>query len=301
MVEVWEPQVELVYEAGDYMGESPIWSADEQALYWTNVEREPRIRRFAPATGEVTTWPAPERVGGMALKEGGGAIVALASGVFDLDFTTGAFTRRAQNAMAPTFVLHEAKCDRQGRFWAGAFDSRFKLADGPSGQGWFQRLDGAAMTPVIPGVTVANGLTWSLDSTRLYHADSATDRVMVYDYDAQTGAATNGRLFAQLAKEDGVPDGGVTDAEGGYWLNFYRGGRIRRYLADGRVDREIKLPFTQGTMIAFGGPDLRTAYMTTTRHGFDAERLAREPLIGSVFRFDAGVAGVPETKFKDRA
>lgn len=294
------PSVSCVLEAGDYMGESPIWVAAERALYWVNVEREPRVARLDMVTGDFQHWPMPERIGGMALREDSdrSALIALASGIFDLDLTSGALKLRAASSLPAHFALHETKCDRQGRLWVGAFDTRFKLSDGPKSEGWFQRLDGDRLTPVIPGITVANGLAWSLDGRSMYHTDSATDKVWISDYDPATGEVGDRRVFTQLDRDDGVPDGAAVDAEDGYWLNFYRGGRIRRYMPDGRISCEIRLPFTQGTMLAFGGDQYRTAYLATTRHGFDEERLAREPLIGSLFSFPMPVSGLAEPRFR---
>ena len=70
-----------------------------------------------------------------------------------------------------------------------------------------------------------------------------------------------------------------------------------RFTPDGRIDREIHLPVSQVTMCAFGGPDLRTLFITTAREGLDDTALAREPLAGGLFAVDAGVQGLPEPRF----
>ena len=98
--------------------------------------------------------------------------------------------------------------------------------------------------------------------------------------------------------EAGRPDGAAVDAEGGYWSARFRGGRVVRHRPDGTVDREIRLPVRRVTMCAFGGPELRTLYITTAREGMSAAELAAEPLAGGIFAVeDVGVRGLAEPRF----
>ena len=77
-----EPKLERVVDAGNLCGETPIWHGQEQALYWIDCDGR-ELLRWHEASDDVKRWPMPERVGGIALKQDGGALVTLASGLFD--------------------------------------------------------------------------------------------------------------------------------------------------------------------------------------------------------------------------
>ena len=100
-------------------------------------------------------------------------------------------------------------------------------------------------------------------------------------------------LFLQLDETDGYPDGVVLDSEGCLWVALWDGWGVRRYAPSGELLLHIPLPCARVTKLAFGGPDLRTAYVTTARTGLDDAALARQPLAGALFAFDAPVAGLP--------
>jgi len=228
-------------------------------------------------------------------KTGGGLLVALSDGIYDFDPADGSLSLRASSPFPPHVTLHECHCDRQGRFWVGAFDHDFPANRDASGAA-FCRLDGNRLVPVIEGIAVANALAFSPDGRTLYCADSPKRRVDAFDLDPQTGAATNRRTFLQLKDGEGFVDGATVDTEGGYWLANVGAGALRRYLPDGTLDRIIALPFSNPTKPAFGGPDLRTLYVTSTRM---AMQCFTSPTVdnGAVFALEPGFAGVPEVPF----
>jgi sugar lactone lactonase YvrE len=87
------------------------------------------------------------------------------------------------------------------------------------------------------------------------------------------------------------------DAEGGVWVCLFGGGAVRRYDEAGALDAVIPLPVTNPTSPVFAGPDLRTMYVTTARHGLTKQQLATEPLAGAVLATQPGVAGLPGNRF----
>src|SRR3954454_3277154 len=80
--------VTCVLDARAALGECPVWSAQEQALYWVDIHA-PALHRLDPATGATRTWPMPSRIGSFGLRESGGAVVALEDGFSLLDLDTG--------------------------------------------------------------------------------------------------------------------------------------------------------------------------------------------------------------------
>jgi sugar lactone lactonase YvrE len=294
MVTIERPDVECLYDGGLHLGESPVWSAVEQALWWVNVENPPQLFRLDHTTGAIATWPLPERVGAIAVKASGGLLVALASGVHDFDPTTAALTMRAPTPGEA--ALHEGKCDRAGRFWIGAVQDELRLRRRPATSHLY-RLDGGRLVEGPGGITVPNSMAFGLDGRSLYAGDGMTGIVHMFDYDEATGATTNRRPFLTIPHDEGMLDGAAIDAEGGYWLALFFGGCIRRYRPDGTLDRQIDLPFVSPTMLAFGGPNLATAYVTSGTYApkdLTFHAAAGRSQRGGLFRLDLGIGGVPE-------
>lgn len=279
----------------NYLGESPVWSAEAQCLWWINCEQPAEILRWVPATQALSRWPMPQRIGGLATKPDGGLLVALADGVYDFDTENGAVTLRAASPLPPHVTLHECHCDRQGRFWVGSFDHRFP-ADRSASGGAFFRLDHDVLTPVIEGIAVANGLAFSGDGRSMYAASTPQRTVRVYDLDARSGALSNERTFLTLLPGDGHIDGATVDAEGGYWLAVVAKGVIRRYLPDGTFDREISMPCANPTKPAFGGRDMDTLFVTSTRMRISPDGPGSDAN-GGLFTLSAGIRGIAEPPF----
>jgi sugar lactone lactonase YvrE len=290
------PKVELTIDVRNHCGETPIWSQAEQALYWTNVDEPGEIQRWDARTGAIKRWPMPERVGGIVMKKGGGALVALASGLFDLDFASGTLTKRVASPLRSDEVaLHETALDPSGRLWVGGFDRRMSPEDMAPGGGSLFRLDGTTLVPMFGGVSCANGMAFSPDGRRLYFSDSPTARCEVWDVDPATGSLSNRRTFFQLQPGEGFVDGATCDREGGYWATLVWGGKLRRYLPDGTVDVEIELPFRNPTKVLFGGEGYETLFVTSM-----ADVVGDAPITeldGGVFTLKPGVAGYPEPVF----
>lgn len=279
---------ERVVDADNFLGETPVWSTEEQSLYWVNCENPPELHRWNPESGKHDIWPMPERIGGLALKQGGGILLVLAGGLYDMDFSTGERTLVASSPMDHA-ALHESACDRQGRLWVGGIDHNISLEEKLPPAASLFRLDGVTLTEMISGMYCANGLVVSPDGGTLYQTDTMVGTVFAWDLDADTGAITNKRDFFHVPQDQGMLDGATVDAEGGYWIALIVAGRLRRYLPDGTLEREIVLPFSTPTKPAFGGVDLDTLYLTTTKMP-----LGGSPSDGGLYAFKPGFRGLPE-------
>jgi L-arabinonolactonase len=100
-----------------------------------------------------------------------------------------------------------------------------------------------------------------------------------------------------LAPADGYPDGLTVDSEGYIWNAHYDGWRVTRYAPDGRVDRVIELPVQHVTSLTFGGPDLRTLFVTSASMRLSDEQRAAQPEAGHVFAIETDVTGIAEPMF----
>jgi len=160
------------------------------------------------------------------------------------------------------------------------------------------RLDpNLELAAMIPGVMISNGLAWSPDARTMYHSDTPARTVWAWDFDAATGAIANRRVFARFDGDKDRPDGAAVDREGCYWSAFYGAGKVVRLSPAGERLAEYPLAAMAPTMCAFGGPDLKTLFVTSARQRRDAEELERLPQSGGIFAMRVDVPGLPEPKF----
>jgi sugar lactone lactonase YvrE len=282
-----------VLDARAALGECPIWSVREQVLYWEDIDA-PALHRFDPRTGEDVAMPMPASIGCFALRERGGFVVALRSGIFFID-ATGNVERKV--ADAPYDPAHhrfnDGRCDPRGRLWVGTMNER---RDAPTGA--LYRLDpDFSLREVVGGITTSNGLAWSPDGRTMYHADTPAHTVWAYDYDLDSGTPSRRRVFAQWPGETDRPDGATVDSRGHYWVAFYRGAKVVELSPRGELVAEHPVPAMCPTMPAFGGPGLRTLYVTSARKQREPEELARLPHSGGLFAKSVDVRGLPEPHF----
>jgi len=284
---------ECVLDAKASLGECPVWSVADQALYWVDINA-PAFNRFDPATGVNTAWPMPASIGCFALRMRGGFIAALRDGIWFVD-RDGKLERKVVDA--PYDPAHhrfnDGRADAQGRFWAGSMNEK---RDANSAV--LYRLDpNLKLTPVITGIMISNGLAFSPDGSTMYHADTPTRTVHAYDFDTAGGSVSHRREFARFGGESDRPDGGAVDREGCYWSAFYRGGKVVRISPQGKLLAEYTLPAMCPTMCAFGGSDMRTMYVTSARQLRKPDELERLPQSGGIFAIRVDTPGLVEPKF----
>ncbi len=281
---------------GDRCGEGLVWSADEAAVYWTDINRF-LIHRLDTASDAVHSWMFEEPVVALALTTRRGTmLVALGSRLLLWQPESNS---RHEHGFAlpgwPRVRLNDGRADPLGNFWVGSMRNNV-LPDGEPGEAGpgegklFRIAPDGAVTVWREDLGISNTLCWSPDHRRFYFGDTLENEVRAYDYDRVSGAIANERPFLR-ATGAGFPDGSAIDAEGWLWNCRWGGGCLLRAAPDGRAVERIAMPVTNVTTAAFGGPDLRTLYVSTAHH--TGERLS-----GSLFRLDVDVPGLPEHRFK---
>ncbi len=278
------------------VGEGPVWDVGEQALYYIDI-LDQAVFRWEPATGDHRRWDMPDMIGSMALcgdgEKASGAIVALVNGVHRLDFETGAVTPYALlKPENPQIQLADGKVDRAGRF---IFGTSHRKAQKPFG-GLFSLSAKGKITQLDDGGILGNGPCFSPDNTVLYHADSMSHMIYAYDYDLETGAATNRREFFESSEYGPIPDGATIDADGNMWVAICDGGVVLCLNPSGDVKRVIDMPVNSPASCMFGGPDLNRLFVPSINPSF----LGREPAPddGAMFMIEGlGVRGLPEPRF----
>ncbi|TWA66532.1 sugar lactone lactonase YvrE [Azospirillum brasilense] len=282
-----------VWEAGAQLGEGPVWSPSRNALFAVDIHGS-RLLRYTPADGRGRDWPLEEAACWLVERADGAGFVAgllsrrLVGLTLDDDrLSMGPEMLRLEED-TPGNRLNDAMADTAGRLWVGSMDDAEREASGAlyriGPDGSTARVDG--------GYTVSNGPALSPDGRTLYHTDSPSRTIFAFTL-AADGTLSGKRVHIRFGEEDGYPDGMTCDAEGHLWVAHWSGGRVSRFRPDGTLDRVVRLPVSNVTSCAFGGPRLDRLYITTAAQ--DAP--AGEPLAGGLFVCTPGVTGLAAGRF----
>jgi sugar lactone lactonase YvrE len=287
-------QVSVALAAEAMLGECPRWHAGEHLLYWVDIAQN-RLHRFDPASGrdEYRTFDAP--VGCFAFAKNGGLILAMKDGLARLaDWNTSPEPFGDQIFVGqPELRFNDGRTDSHGRFWVGSVNMAKSRSDAA-----LYRFDAEGHATLVQnGMMTCNGAAFSADGLRFHHADTPSHALRAYHVEAADGTLHDERILHLFPQGKGRPDGGSFDEAGFYWSALFDGGRVVRIAPSGAIVESIALPVTRPTMIAFGGADRRTAYITTARSGLDAEALRTAPLSGAILSFQVDVPGVMEWDF----
>ena len=233
----------------------------------------------------------PAQVGCLGLCDNGLVVAGLKTGVHLLDPASGKLDLLCDPDQGrPDSRLNDGKVGPDGHFWVGTRDE----AAVPTGNARLYRVapDGGIERVIDGNMFTSNGLAWSPDGKRMYHSDSSGLMYQAFDFDAATGKLGPAERLHDFAPDEGRPDGAATDSEGCYWSAGVQGGRLNRFTPEGKLFEIYRLPFKGPTMPCFGGPDLKTIYLTSLVTETNGVSTA-----GTVVAFDAPVAGTPVHKF----
>lgn len=291
-----DPDIQVAVASASLLGEAPMWHPREQVLYYCDVPGK-RLNCFDPRSGDLKHWDFDTEPASLAPSLDGSLVLAMRDGLFRFDPATG----ERQRLVKPPYDMakerfNDGKADPQGRFWVGTvYESREPMAA-------LYCFSNGVLERRAEGVANSNGLAWSPDGRTMYWADTKAHEIHAFDVDPSGGELSRRRLFASfvvkaadqdLSTYGGRPDGAAMDSEGCYWIAMFEGACVLRLSPHGEVVREVRLPVQCPTMPCFGGPDLRTLYITTSREKRPAEELARQPLAGCVLSLRVDVPGLP--------
>ena len=290
---------EVVHDAPMLVGESAIWHEVESALYWVDIEGL-TVNRLHAASGKFSSWKMGSNPSALAIDENNFLVVATRERLLRLNTTDGAETPIADAPYDTSKVrFNDGRVDPAGRFWIGTM---YEPRDQPAAEMYVLARDNLRCA-WRGGMTNSNGLAWSLDGRTMFHADTTTHRIDCYDFDVATGEHSNRRTILTFPTDKtapdygGRPDGATIDSEGMYWVAMFEGGRVLRISPAGEILREIKLPVRCPTSVCFGGPDLRTLYITSASQGRSSEEIAQYPHTGKVLSVRLDVAGREEPEY----
>lgn len=292
-----DPAVRLALAAPSRLGESPFWEPHAQVLYWCDIPGL-RLQRWHPASGDLAHWEFDAEPASCAPHVDGTLLLAMRDGVWRFDPTTGERTELAEPPYDPAKErFNDGKCDPQGRFWVGTLYEPRQPALAS-----LHCLSHGKLRRKAEGITVSNGLAWSPDGRTMYWTDTTSHTIFAFDFELTTGELSRRRVFVSFPKREagqpledygGRPDGAAVDVEGAYWVAMFEGQRLLRLSPEGTLLREVRLPVRCATMPCFGGPDLKTLYITTARENRPPAELADQPWSGCVLALDVDVPGLP--------
>ncbi len=279
---------ELIADYHCVTGEGPLWHPGEQRLYWLDIPPG-KIFRFDPATGaHEQVYHATEAIGGFTIQSDGALLLFMARGAVK-SWRDGRLTTVIDEIPDErTTRFNDVIADPAGRVFCGTMRTPQRL-------GRLYRLDlDGTITRLLDGIGTSNGMGFTPDRRQMYYTDTPKREIYQFDYDRETGAITNQRVFIRTPDDpaEGRPDGMTVDADGYVWSARWDGSCVVRYAPDGTEERRIHFPARKVSCPTFGGPDYGDLYVTTA--GGDNKEV-NGPGAGALFRVRVpGVRGVPE-------
>lgn len=260
---------------------------DEQnRLYFSDVQNG-GVHRRSPDGSIETLIPKRKGVGGIALNHGGGVVCSGRSLICWNEQSRSSrdlFTEYEGRALKG---LNDLQPDDHGSVYVGSleFDA---LSDNKPIPGNLFRVDpDGKVTRLWEGIQVTNGMGFSPDRKHLYHADSTTQAVWVYDVQPDR-TVKDRRQFAKVP--EGWPDGLAVDAEGGLFVAVVNSGEVVRFKPNGTLDWRMKVPAKMVTSLTFGGKDQQDLYIVTADNTDDKAKK------GTIFRTRSDIPGLPVPK-----
>lgn len=272
----------------DLLGEGPLWSSRDNALYWVDI-LAPALHRLSLADGTSASWRMPELMGWVIERANHpGFIAGFQSGFAELTLDPPQIRPLADpEPHLPRNRLNDAKADSSGRIWAGSMSVD---ADVPSG-GLYRFDANHSVSTMDSGYIIANGPAFSPAHDFIYHTDSG--RGLVYRFVLNADGTLGEKIvFLEFDADWGKPDGMTVDIEGALWIAHWGAARVSRFTSGGEIDRVIHLPTAQITSCAFAGENLDRMFVTSAC--VDNER---DPLAGALFEVDPGIRGIPPGQF----
>lgn len=256
---------EILWSGRAILGESPVWDADESALYWLDIKGQALFRTDVREK-QTQSWPFAERIGCIVPDGARRFIGAAKSGFLSISLGEPGELPRVETICDPEPELagnrfNDGKRAPDGSIWAGTMDDAEEKVSGAwwrlAANGTCSRLEGTAYK-------VTNGPAFDPNGERVYLTDSALQTVFLAETDG--GFLKNKRDFLQFRSGDGYPDGMTVTRDGSLWIAFWDGGCVRQFSAGGELLQEIELPVQRPTSVCFS-EDEKELYVTSASIG----------------------------------
>ena len=276
---------QLIADYQTQIGENPLWHPTEKRLYWTDIPTG-RIFRYDPVSDAHEQIYSGATVGGFTFQADGGLLLFMERGRIATWKDGHVETLIDEIPVERASRFNDVIADQQGRVFCGTMPT-------PEARGRLYRLDrDRSLHPLLEDIAISNGFGFTPDRKGLYYTESLRHMIHYFDYDAQSGALSDQRIWLQTPPDEGVPDGMTVDAEGFIWSARWDGSAVYCYSPAGEIVQKIEIPAKKVTSVAFGGGGLRDLYVTTALNGGTTETEGSGA--GALFRIPNAGQGLPE-------
>jgi sugar lactone lactonase YvrE len=237
------------------VGENPLWDERTGRIHWLDIDTG-RLFRADHATLEHECFYRGDKVGGFTFQEDGSLLLFETDRIALLD-ASGRRRVLREGVDSDMARFNDVIADPEGRVYAGT------IGKTKENGGLYRIGHDLEVTCLWKGTGCANGMGFSGDLSRFYWTCSTTRRIYVSDYDRETGALENRRLYYQATEAEGTPDGLTLDVRDRVYSARWGGSAVIELGPTGDVTRRIDFPVARVSACAFGGPELDMLYVTT--------------------------------------
>jgi len=285
------PDIRCLAATGDVCGEGCVWHPQQNAVFWTDINRG-LLHRLEMEHGKVETWNFDQPVTAVVLTSRTELLLLVLGGRIVLWDTR---THQEMDVLFrlpewPAVRCNDARVDPAGTLWFGTMQNNVR-SDGTTED--VTELKGALYSLTASGEVkqwfsgfgITNTFAWSPDGNMMYFGDTLASTIYRSRFDPIHSTLEKPEIFFRNF-ERGLPDGSTIDAEGYLWNCRYGGSCIVRITPDGTVARIIETPVANPTTCTFASEGKETLVFTTAGNTTE-----------SLFAFESGVQGLPVTPF----
>ncbi len=277
------------------LGEGPVWHDESGRVLWVDILQR-GVHWHSLSDGATGTFSMPSDIGAFLPREDGRWVALLTDGAYLFDEADSSLELMAlfPHALGPVegsprMRANDAEVSPRGDVLAGTMPYDI---DAYPGSASLYVLNAGSFSPLVDGVTISNGIGWSADHSQMFYVDTPTNRVDVFDW-SSTGPVelSNRRVFADVDRNLGWPDGLAIDQAGYVWVALWGGSRVQRFAPDGSLAGYVEVPCVNVTSCAFVGKDLMQLVITTSNIDQETDQAA-----GKTYLFNVTVPGLPTAK-----
>jgi sugar lactone lactonase YvrE len=283
----------LLYPSQCYLGEGPFWHAQRKSCFWVDIEGK-KLFEYNWIDKTVLSRVFDYRVTLIVQDKNDHLILGLEGGIarYNLHYETFTWLVDVEKHLHK-HRCNDGKVDSKGRLWVGTLHMDFNEGAGSL----YSLEEDLSLKKRQGGFTIANGMAWSPDNTRMYFIDSPTNKVQSFIFDEATGHIVFEKDVIHIPKEMGSPDGMAIDEEGMLWIAHWGGFGVYRWNPlNGKLLSVLKVPVPNVSSCAFAGEELDHIIITTARQDMTEEELIKYPESGGLFSAKLPVKGIRMNK-----
>lgn len=277
------------------LGESPVWDARRDCLWWVDGFKG-ELRRCRAGHADELVHTFEQHIGCVALAQGGDLLIALEHQLLRFDPERMQSTAIWFDVKAdPSTRLNDGTTDRLGHFWCAEMGRQAQ----PAGRllSW---ASAGRVTVQAQGLSVGNGVAFSPTGDVVYFADTPARKVYRAQRIESDGSWSSPVVHMDTETLGSGVDGATVDAQGNLWCVLIRQAQIACFAPGGQLLRLVAAPVDLPSSICFGGPGMRTLFLTSIRDSGSGRAVSQHPLGGHLFALDGlGVSGISDTPWRE--